>query len=132
MALVEAAHFLYRPWEVLTDAPPSASRAAPVRQELPRPVLYQAWKVLTCGYILRSPTTAEGRAGAPHRSRLPKPGIKLRHYRISRSRLVEIDNQRLKPCPTDEWQQIPTSQHSPGAIPERVEGRLPHPHSALF
>src|SRR3954452_23895042 len=28
----------YRPWEVLTDVPPSASRAAPVRQELPRPV----------------------------------------------------------------------------------------------
>src|SRR3954447_4917636 len=28
----------YRPWEVLTDAPPSALRAAPVRQELPRPV----------------------------------------------------------------------------------------------
>src|SRR3954467_3879909 len=37
--------------------------------------LYQAREVLTCGYILRSPKTAEGRAGAPHRSRLPKPGI---------------------------------------------------------
>src|SRR3954449_321870 len=30
---------LYRPWEVLTDAPPSALRVVPVRQELPRPVL---------------------------------------------------------------------------------------------
>ena len=28
----------YRPWEVLTDAAPSTSRAGPVRQELPRPV----------------------------------------------------------------------------------------------
>src|SRR3954447_25594636 len=30
---------LYRPWEVLTDAPPSASRTALIRQELARPVL---------------------------------------------------------------------------------------------
>src|SRR3954468_491348 len=30
---------LYQPWEVLTDAQPSAVRTAPIRQELPRPVL---------------------------------------------------------------------------------------------
>ena len=33
---------LYRPWEVLTDALPSASRSALIRQELPRPVLGEA------------------------------------------------------------------------------------------
>src|SRR4051794_34601102 len=57
---------LYRPWEVLTDAPPSASRAAPVRQELPRPVLYRSWEVLT-----DAPPSASWRTLV--RQELPRP-----------------------------------------------------------
>src|SRR4051812_15853181 len=39
---LRSSSMLYQPWEVLTDAPLSALRTEPVRQELPRPVLPRA------------------------------------------------------------------------------------------
>src|SRR4051794_14702586 len=69
-SLCQAAHKvrvrrrLYRPWEVLTDAPPSSSRPAPVRQDLPRPVLYRR-----CG--AGAPSNPVFRAATAGSTRLP-------------------------------------------------------------
>src|SRR3954447_13247235 len=61
---------------------PTSTGCRRLRQPEPgRRATYQAGEPVQtnrASSILRSPTTAEGRAGAPHQSRLPKPGMRHR------------------------------------------------------
>src|SRR4051794_23784516 len=86
---------LYRSWEVLTDAPPSASRAAPVRQELPRPVLQQVSKVAGERFVLTSALPVRGRTARNGYSGQFQGGVGLRPCRADGTSILASAADRI-------------------------------------